>query len=177
MDVPGGTVSERQKSLYPCDATKWGGLFVKGVGDEVGQMVIRQPLPQCRWQQHLLVWIIGTVALAHHRLHAAELHLLYPQTTRLPCFSDRLLSASQRPQPHLKDSSTYRPPRPICQGRADNPNPPPKPNPTSDSVANSALNTGNYLSPQQVKGRVVENDQFSYETHPHHQLGGGSERP
>ena len=54
------------------------------------------------------------------------------------------------------------------------PSPPPKPNPTSDSVANSALNTGNYLSPQQVKGRVVENEQFSYETHPHHQLGGGS---
>ena len=54
-------------------------------------MVIRQPLPQCRWQQQMLVWIIGTVALAHHRLHAAELHLLYPQTTRLPCFSDRLL--------------------------------------------------------------------------------------
>ena len=56
----------------------------------------------------------------------------------------------------------------------NNPNPPPKPNPTSDSVANSDLNTGNYLSPQQVKGRVVENDQFSYETQPHHQLGGGS---
>ena len=54
------------------------------------------------------------------------------------------------------------------------PNPPPKPNPTSDSVANSALNTGNNLSPQQVNGRVVENDQFSYEIQPHHQLGGGS---
>ena len=25
-----------------------------------------------------------------------------------------------------------------------------------------------------MKGRVVENDQFSYETQPHHQLGGGS---
>ena len=61
-----------------------------------------------------------------------------------------------------------------CQGRADNPNPPPKPNPRSDSVANSALNTDTFLSPQQVKGRVAENDQFSYETQPHHQLGGGS---
>ena len=52
-------------------------------------------------------------------------------------------------------------------------NPPPEPNPRSDSVANSALNTSTFPSPQQVKGRVVENDQFSYETHPHHQLGGG----
>ena len=59
----------------------------------------------------------------------------------------------------------------IFSGRC--PDPPPKPNPTSDSVANAALNTRNYLSPQQVKGRVVENDQFSYETQPHHQLGGG----
>ena len=59
----------------------------------------------------------------------------------------------------------------IFSGRC--PDPPPKPNPTSDSVANSALNTRNYLSPQQVKGRVVEDDQFSYETQPHHQLGGG----
>ena len=64
--------------------------------------------------------------------------------------------------------------RSVPKGRRIYPNPPPKPNPTSDSVANSALNTGNYLSPQQVKGRVVGNDQFSYETHPHHQLGGGS---
>ena len=60
-----------------------------------------------------------------------------------------------------------------CQGRADNLIPPPKPNSRSDSVANSAFNTGIFLSPQQVKGRVVENDQFSYETQPRHQLGGG----
>ena len=53
------------------------------------------------------------------------------------------------------------------------PNPPPKPNRQTNAVANSALITGTFLSPRQVKGRVVENGQFSYEAQRHHQLGGG----
>ena len=65
--------------------------LVHDVGDEVTQMVVRQPLPQCRWQQQLLVWIIGTLGLAHKRLPATGPAPIIPPTTRLPRFSDGLL--------------------------------------------------------------------------------------
>ena len=75
--------------------------LVQDVGDEVRQMVLRQPLLQYSRQQQLLVRVIGTVALAHRRLYDIELCLLYsrPLKHQYPLNSvhtSRRLSANRR---------------------------------------------------------------------------------
>ena len=71
--------------------------LVHHVGDEVGQMIVRQPLLQGRGQQQLLVRIVGKVGLAHRRLHWFDARPIIPSTPRQPLFSDGLLGTRRFP--------------------------------------------------------------------------------
>ena len=71
--------------------------LVHHVGDEVGQVVRRQPFLQGRRQQQLLVRIVRKVGLLLiDRSARLMLHPIIPPTAHQPCFSGGLLVLQRR---------------------------------------------------------------------------------
>ena len=67
--------------------------LVHHVGNEVGQVVRRQPFLQGRRQQQLLLRIVGKVSLAHRHLPSLEAPAIILPPPHQRCFSDGLLVA------------------------------------------------------------------------------------
>ena len=77
--------------LFVADRDRRQIQLVHHVGDEVGQVVRRQPFLQGRWQQQLLVRIVRQVSLAHRHVPSLEAPAIILPPPHRRCFSDGLL--------------------------------------------------------------------------------------
>ena len=104
--------------------------LVHHVGDEVGQVILGQPLLEGRRQQQLLAGIVGTEGLAHQRLRTLDVPPIIPAIAQSMAFLGRAARTIATLQSCVISGESVGRSFPIstlllCQDFTPNPTPPP----------------------------------------------------